>query len=115
MHACLERMRDQAYLIQSRERAEERNKPAWYVPSIYTIHKPGTLNSCTTDYVYRAWIWLSIIIVLSLIILFRFALLEKEIKAMFDAQDKEASMITEKLRQFIHVDIDAIPHVMVSK
>ena len=53
--------------------------------------------------------------VLSLIILFRFALLEKEIKATFDAQDKEASMIIEKLRQFIHIDIDAIPHVMVSK
>ena len=34
---------------------------------------------------------------------------------MFDAQDKEASMIIEKLRQFIHVDVDAIPHVMVSK
>ena len=32
MHACLERMRDQAYLIQSCERAEERNKPAWCVP-----------------------------------------------------------------------------------
>lgn len=34
---------------------------------------------------------------------------------MFDVQDKEASTIIEKLRQFIHIDIDAIPHVMVSK
>jgi hypothetical protein len=37
------------------------------------------------------------------------------VKAMFDVQDKEASMVIEKLRQFIHVDIDAIPHVMVSQ
>lgn len=29
---CLEKMRGQAYLIQSQERAEERNKPAWLVP-----------------------------------------------------------------------------------
>lgn len=33
---------------------------------------------------------------------------------MFDVRDKEASVMIEKLRQFIHVDIGAIPHVMVS-
>ena len=32
---------------------------------------------------------------------------------MFDDQDKEACVMIEKLRQFIHIDIDAIPHVMV--
>ena len=45
----------------------------------------------------------------------RFAFLEKEVKAVFDIRDKEASVMIEKLRQFIHIDIDAIPHVMVSK
>ena len=34
---------------------------------------------------------------------------------MFDVQDKEANAMIEKLRQFIHIDIDAIPHVTVSK
>lgn len=34
---------------------------------------------------------------------------------MFDVRDKEVSVMIEKLRQFIHIDIDAIPHVMVSK
>lgn len=32
MDVCLEEMRGQAYLVQSQERAEERNKPAWCVP-----------------------------------------------------------------------------------
>ena len=32
----------------------------------------------------------------------------------FGVQDKEASIVTEKLKQFVHVDVDAIPHVMVS-
>ena len=45
----------------------------------------------------------------------RFARLEKEVKAMFDVRDKEVSVMIEKLRQFIHIDIDGIPHVMVSK
>ena len=34
MDVCLEKMREQAYLIQSQERAEERNKPAWLVSSL---------------------------------------------------------------------------------
>ena len=31
MDMCLDRMRGQAYLTQSQERAEERNKPTWLV------------------------------------------------------------------------------------
>ena len=37
MDVCLEKMRGQAYLIQSQERAEERNKPAWCVPAIILL------------------------------------------------------------------------------
>lgn len=31
MDVCLEKMREQAYFVQSQERAEERNKPTWLV------------------------------------------------------------------------------------
>ena len=34
---------------------------------------------------------------------------------MFDLEDKEGNIMIEKLKQFTQVDIDAIPHVIVSR
>ena len=50
---------------------------------------------------------------MSLSLVYRFSFLEKEVKTTFDVWDKEVGMMTEKLKQFTHVDIDTVPHVMV--
>ena len=44
----------------------------------------------------------------------RFSLLEKEVKAVFGAQDKEGKLIVEKLKLFIQIEFDTIQHVIVS-
>ena len=46
--------------------------------------------------------------------MFRFSLLEKEVKAVFGAQDKEGKLIIEKLKLFIQIEFDTIQHVIVS-
>ena len=46
--------------------------------------------------------------------MFRFSLLEKEVKAVFGAQDKEGKSMIEKLKLFIQIDFDTIQHVIVS-